>query len=206
MLWQLRCAIIVFLVLAGLTGLAYPLAVTLLADTLFPGQASGSLVLNARGKVVGSRLIGQDFYGPQYFWPRPSATSPVPYTAYNAATGGCGSGSNLGPSNPTLYADVARRVARLHAADPSQKGPIPVDLVTDSASGLDPDISPASAFYQVNRVAKARGLPAHMVRHLVRDECRGRTFGLLGSPHVNVLLLNLALDRLSASTPATARH
>ena len=118
MLWQLRCAIIVFLVLTGLTGLAYPLAVTLLADTLFPGQASGSLVLNAQGKVVGSRLIGQDFYGPQYFWPRPSATSPVPYTAYNAATGGCGSGSNLGPSNPTLYADVARRVARLHAADP----------------------------------------------------------------------------------------
>ncbi len=206
MLSQLRCAVIVFLVLTGLTGLAYPLAVTLLAGTLFPAQSNGSLVRNARGKVVGSRLIGQDFYGPQYFWPRPSATSPVPYTAYNAAMGGCGSGSNFGPSNPALYAAVARRVARLHAAEPMRKGPVPVDLVTASASGLDPDISPAGALYQVNRVARARGLPAKVVRHLVRALCQGRTFGLLGAPRVNVLLLNLALDRLTAGTPTTARH
>lgn len=206
MLSQLRCAFVVFLVLTGLTGLVYPLTVTLLAGTLFPMQANGSLVRNPHGTVVGSRLIGQDFYGPQYFWPRPSATSPVPYTAYNADAGTCGSGSNLGPSNPSLYVAVSRRVARLRAADPGEKGPVPVDLVTASASGLDPDISPAAAYYQVNRVAKARGLSAKVVRQLVHKMCRERTLGVLGARRVNVLLLNLALSRLGAKSGATARH
>lgn len=198
---QCRPAIVLFLVLSAVTGLAYPLLVTGIAAVVFPWQANGSILKNSAGKAVGSRLIGQYFSDPKYFWPRPSATSPVPYTSFNGPLGDCGSGSNLGPTNPALLAAVQRRVARLRAADPSEKGPIPVDLVTSSASGLDPDISPAAALYQVNRVAKARGLPVAEVRQLVKHFFQGREFGILGAPRVNVLKLNVALDRLSSTKP-----
>jgi K+-transporting ATPase ATPase C chain len=194
---QCRPAIIVFLILTAVTGLAYPLLVTGISAVVFPWQANGSVLKNSAGKPVGSRLIGQYFSQPEYFWPRPSATSPVPYTAYNAVLGDCGTGSNLGPTNPALFAAVQRRVARLRAADPAEKRPVPVDLVTSSASGLDPDISPAAAFYQVQRVAAARRLPVAVVKKLVQQFIRGRAFGLLGAPRVNVLELNLALNRLS---------
>ena len=194
---QCRPAIVVFLILTAVTGLAYPLLVTGISALVFPWQANGSVLKNSAGKPVGSRLIGQYFSQPEYFWPRPSATSPVPYTAYNAVLGDCGTGSNLGPTNPALFAAVQRRVARLRAADPAEKRPVPVDLVTSSASGLDPDISPAAAFYQVQRVAAARRLPVAVVKKLVQQFIRGRAFGLLGAPRVNVLELNLALNRLS---------
>lgn len=194
---QCRPAIVVFLILTAVTGLAYPLLVTGISALVFPWQANGSVLKNSAGKPVGSRLIGQYFSQPEYFWPRPSATSPVPYTAYNAALGDCGTGSNLGPTNPALFAAVQRRVMRLRAADPAEKRPVPVDLVTSSASGLDPDISPAAAFYQVPRVAEARRLPVAEVKTLVKHFISGRDFGILGAPRVNVLELNLALDRLS---------
>ncbi|MGC8624369.1 MAG: potassium-transporting ATPase subunit KdpC [Phycisphaerae bacterium] len=196
---QCRPAIVVFVILSAITGLAYPLLVTGIAATVFPWQANGSVLTNSAGKPVGSRLIGQYFSTPKYFWPRPSATSPVPYTAYNGPLGDCGSGSNTGPTNPKLFASVQRRIKRLRTADPMEKEPVPVDLVTSSASGLDPDISPAAAFYQVNRVAKARGLPPAEVKILVEHFCQARTFGILGAPRVNVLELNLALDRLSST-------
>lgn len=187
-----RPALVLFVVLSLVTGLAYPLAVTGLAQVLFPDQANGSLV-KAKGVVVGSALIGQPFSQPGHFWSRPSATAPDPY---NAAAS---SGSNLGPSNPALAEAVATRIAALRAADPGNHSAVPVDLVTASASGLDPHISRAAADYQVNRVARALGLPPQRVQALVAEHTEGTLLGLLGEPSVNVLRLNLALDALPRS-------
>jgi K+-transporting ATPase ATPase C chain len=186
---QFKPAVMVFLVLTVLTGLVYPLAVTGLAQILFPHQANGSLIVRD-GKTIGSELIGQPFDAPQYFWGRPSATSPFPY---NAAAS---SGSNLGPTNPALAEAVKARVAALRAADLGNDAPVPVDLVTASGSGLDPHISPAGAAYQSRRVARARGLDMADVQRLVDRHIEGRQFGFLGEPRVNVLLLNLALDEM----------
>jgi K+-transporting ATPase ATPase C chain len=187
---QIRPALTMLLILTVLTGLVYPLAVTGLAQLFFPDQANGSLIIH-NGKVIGSKLIGQYFDRPEYFWSRPSATSPFPY---NAAAS---SGSNLGPTNPALIEAVKARVAALRAADPGNELPIPVDLVTASGSGLDPHISPAAALYQLKRVARARGLNDDTVLTLVTQHTEGRQFGLLGERRVNVLQLNLALDALS---------
>jgi K+-transporting ATPase ATPase C chain len=187
---QIRPALTMLLIMTVLTGLLYPLAVTGLAQLFFPDQANGSLIVQ-NGKVIGSKLIGQYFDKPQYFWGRPSATSPFPYNA--AASGG----SNLGPTNPALIEAVKARVAALRAADPGNELPIPVDLVTASGSGLDPHISPAAALYQLKRVARARGLDEESVLTLVNQHTEGRQFRLLGEPRVNVLQLNLALDDLS---------
>ena len=185
----LRPAIVLLLALTLVTGIAYPLLVTGLARLLFPGQAAGSLI-NRDGKTIGSRLIGQSFSDPRHFWGRPSATTPQPYN------GLASNGSNLGPLNPALGEAIRSRVAALRAADPGNRAPVPVDLVTASASGLDPEISVAAADYQAARVARARGLPAERVRALIAAHSAGRTFGLLGEPRVNVLELNLALDEL----------
>ena len=188
---QLRPAIMALLILTILTGLMYPLAVTGIAQTLFPHQANGSLLIKD-GRPIGSALIGQPFDEAGYFWGRPSATSPFPY---NAAAS---SGSNLGPTNPALIHAVQTRIAALKAVDPENTALIPVDLVTASGSGLDPHISPAAADYQVRRVARARGrgrgIDESGVRRLVAEQTEGRQFGLLGEPRVNVLKLNLALD------------
>lgn len=186
---QIRTALTMLLIFTVLTGLLYPLSVTGLAQLFFPEQANGSLIVH-NGKVVGSKLIGQYFDKPEYFWGRPSATSPFPY---NAAAS---SGSNLGPTNPALIEAVKARVATLRSADPGSDTPVPVDLVTASASGLDSHISPAAAMYQVNRVARARGLDERRVRELVARNIEGRQFALLGEPRVNVLELNLALNAL----------
>jgi len=175
-------------VLSALTGIVYPLAITGVSQLAFPRTANGSLI-ESGGKVAGSELIGQSFDDPKYFWGRPSATSPQPYNA------GASSGSNLGPRNPVLADAVSGRIKALRDADPEQKASVPVDLVTASASGLDPDVSIAGAEYQVHRVAKARGLSEGTVRSLVGRSTKGRTFGILGEPRVNVLQLNLALDR-----------
>jgi len=183
---HLRPALVLLAAFTVLTGLVYPAIVTVAARAVFPRQAGGSLIVRD-GRPVGSALIGQPFDGPGYFWSRPSATSP----AYNAASS---SGSNLGPLNPALTQAVKDRVQVLRAADPSNTAPVPVDLVTASASGLDPNISPAAAAYQVARVARARGLAIDSVAALVVRFTEGRTFGLLGEPRVNVLRLNLALD------------
>ncbi len=185
----LRPALILLLLFTFLTGLVYPLAVTGLAQLIFPHQANGSLIVK-NGQVAGSSLIGQSFDDPKYFWGRLSATGPFPY---NAAAS---SGSNFGPTNPALMDEVKARIAALKAADPTNTQPIPVDLVTSSGSGLDPDISVAAALYQVPRVARARGLSEAVVRELVDKYTRGRTFGFLGEPRVNVLELNLELDSL----------
>jgi K+-transporting ATPase ATPase C chain len=187
MIRELRVATIVFLLLTIVTGIAYPAFVTLVAQVAFPDQASGSLV-RSDGKLVGSRLIGQSFSTPRYFWGRPSATGPMPNN------GAVSSGSNQGPLNPALLAAIESRVAALRAADPGNAARVPVDLVTASASGLDPHISLAAADYQVARVARERGMPQERVRQLVRDATQGRTFGVLGEPRVNVLQLNLSLD------------
>lgn len=183
---MLRQSMVIFGLLTVLTGVAFPLAITGLSRLAFSSQAEGSLVYDGN-QVAGSSLIGQSFTDPTDFWSRPSATGPAPY---NAAAS---SGSNLGPSNPALVTAVQERVAALHAADPEYDAPIPVDLVTASASGLDPHISPAAALYQVHRVARTTGLNEARVRELVAQFTEGRTLGLLGEPRVNVLLLNRAL-------------
>ena len=185
----LRPAIVLFILLTIVTGILYPLAVTGVAVVAFPNEAAGSLIVKD-GKPIGSRLIGQPFDDPKYFWARPSATGPHGYNA------GASTGSNLGPLNEALESAVKDRVANLKNADPNQQGSPPVDLVTASGSGLDPHISPAAALYQVSRVAKARSLSEEQVRELVQTHVEQRTFGVLGEPRVNVLALNLALDDL----------
>jgi potassium-transporting ATPase KdpC subunit len=184
---HLRPALILLVVLTVVTGVIYPVIVTVIAQVVFPHQANGSLIVKD-GKVIGSSLIGQPFDDPKYFWGRPSATSPFPYNAASS------SGSNLSPTNPALVKSVQERVDALRAADPGNTAPVPVDLVTASGSGLDPHISPAAALYQVNRVAKARKLEPAVVRELVERNTEGRRLGFLGEPRVNVLALNLALD------------
>ena len=183
----LRPALVVFLLLTLLTGVVYPLVVTGIAKAVFPKQAAGSLI-ERDGKVVGSLLIGQSFSDPKHFWSRPSATSPGP----NNAAGS--SGSNQGPTNPALVDAVKGRIAALRAADPGNAAPVPIDLVTASASGLDPEISIAAARYQAARVARARGLPPESVLKLIDQLGEGTLLGFLGEPRVNVLALNLALD------------
>ena len=191
---QLRPALVSFIAISAVTGLAYPLAITGLSKLIFPRQAGGSLLLRD-GQVLGSEWIGQSFAAPKDFWGRPSATvdangKPLPYNAANSG------GSNLAPSNPDLTKAVAERIAALRAADPDAKGPVPVDLVTASGSGLDPHISPASAQFQVHRVAQARGLDEAKVRDLVAAQVEPPQLGVLGEARVNVLKLNLALDAL----------
>ncbi len=188
---MLRPALVGFALLSAVTGLLYPAAVTGVAKTLFPFQAEGSLVLQD-GKAVGSALIGQNFSSPRYFWGRPSATGPM---AYNA-TGS--SGSNLGPTNPALADAVKARVAALKAADPTNTAPVPVDLVSASASGLDPHISMAAARYQAARVARERGLSPDAIQRLIQANTEARDLAVLGEPRVNVLKLNLALDKAHA--------
>jgi K+-transporting ATPase ATPase C chain len=187
---QLRIACLMLVFLGTLTGCLYPLVVTALAQAVFPVQANGSLMWRD-GRAVGSQLIGQSFDDPRYFWGRLSATDPFPYNAAASA------GSNLGPTNPALEEAARARVEALRAADPGNTQPIPVDLVTASASGLDPHISVAAALYQVPRVARARGMSDQQVWALVGQFTEGRQLGLLGEPRVNVLKLNLALDETS---------
>ncbi len=187
---QIRPALMAILIFTLLTGVIYPLAVTGVAQLVFPRLANGSLIVR-NGQTGGSDLIGQQFDDPKYFWGRPSATSPFPYNAAASF------GSNLGPANPALLEAVQVRIANLKAADPTNTQPIPVDLVTASASGLDPDISIAAALYQVPRVARVRGMSETAVRLLVDQFTQGRQFGFLGEPRVNVLELNLALDGLN---------
>jgi K+-transporting ATPase ATPase C chain len=189
MLKQFKIALILFAFLTILTGLLYPALITGIAQVIFPSQANGSLITQ-NGQVVGSSLIGQQFDDPKYFWGRLSATGDHPY---NAASSG---GSNLGPTNPALIKEVSDRIAALQAADPGNTQPIPVDLVTSSGSGLDPDISIAAARYQAARVARIRGLALDRIEALIDQYTTGRIFGILGEPRVNVLSLNLALDGL----------
>jgi potassium-transporting ATPase KdpC subunit len=186
---NLRPALVLFLLLTVLTGFLYPLIITGLAQLLFPVQAAGSVVTRD-GHAVGSRLIGQSFSDPKYFWSRPSATTPQPYNGTGST------GSNYGPLNPALTDAVKTRVAALRAADPGNDTPVPVDLVTASGSGLDPEISVAGASYQAGRVARARGVEPDRVRALIAAHTEGRLLGVLGEPRVNVLELNLALDAL----------
>jgi potassium-transporting ATPase KdpC subunit len=189
MFGQFLPALRMLVVLSVLTGVLYPGLVTGIAQLAFPGPADGSLI-QVDGKALGSALIGQPFDDPKYFWSRPSATSPQPYNA------GASSGSNQGSRNPALADAVKDRIKALRDADPGNKAAVPVDLVTASGSGLDPDISVAAANYQLPRVAKARAMPDDKVRALVDANTTGRTFGILGEPRVNVLKLNIALDRL----------
>jgi potassium-transporting ATPase KdpC subunit len=187
MLTHVRAAVVSLVVFTVVTGIAYPVVVTAIAQLVFPHQANGSLIVKD-GKPLGSTLIGQPFDDPKYFWSRSSATSPFGYNA------GASAGSNLSPTNADLIKTVQGRVDALRAADPGNTAPVPVDLVTASGSGLDPDISPAAALYQVGRVAKARKLDETVVRSLVAQHTQGRQLGLFGEPRVNVLALNLALD------------
>ncbi|MBU9402562.1 potassium-transporting ATPase subunit KdpC [Burkholderia multivorans] len=188
----IRPLVVIFVVLTAVTGLAYPAVLTAFGQAVFPWQANGSLI-ERNGQVVGSALIGQSFDAPKYFWGRLSATSPMPY---NAAGSG---GSNLGPLNPSLAEQVKARIAALRGAGTDLSKPVPVDLVTASASGLDPEITPAAAAYQIERVANARRLSRETVAQLVAANTTGRQFGVLGEPRVNVLKLNLALDAAQAA-------
>ena len=191
---QLRAAVVLFVIFTVLTGVIYPAVVTLIAQTCFHRAANGS-VIEVDGKAVGSELIGQPFTSPQYFWSRPSATSPFPYNSASS------SGSNLGPTNPDLFSAVEDRIKKLRELDPKQDNrPVPGDLVTTSASGLDPHISPAAAEYQIPRVANARNFTEDQVAKLVAEATQSRWLGTLGEPRVNVLLLNLALDRATAKS------
>lgn len=186
----IRPALSLFALLTIATGVVYPLAVTGVAQLAFPEQAKGSLIVAQDGKPVGSAIIGQSFSDPGHFWGRPSATGPMPYNA------SASSGSNQGPLNPALADAVKARIEALRAADPGNTAPVPVDLVTASASGLDPHISPAAALYQVPRVAKARGLIEADLKKLVAQFTEDRQLGFFGEPRVNVLKLNLALGSL----------
>lgn len=187
MIRLIRQALTLLLLMTAVTGVFYPLVVTGMAQALFPSQANGSLI-EKDGKPVGSVLIGQSFTDPKYFWGRPSATTPRPNN------GAASTGSNLGPTNPALTDVVKQRIDALHAADPDNRAPVPVDLVTASGSGLDPEISPAAAAYQVSRVARVRGLSESQVQAMVAMATTGRQFGVLGESRVNVLKLNMALD------------
>jgi len=189
-----RPALVLFVLFTLLTGILYPLAITGVAQVVFGGRADGSLI-ERNGVAVASRLIGQNFVDAKYFWSRPSATATLPYN------GTASGGSNQGPLNPALTDAVKGRVEALRAAHPEQKGPVPVDLVTASASGLDPDESVAAALYQVERVAKARGLPVERLKALVEEHSEGRFLGIFGEPRVNVVELNLALDAVAAGAP-----
>jgi potassium-transporting ATPase KdpC subunit len=184
-----RPAVTLLLVMTALLGIVYPLVITGIANVAFPRQAAGSLITRG-GKLFGSTLIGQSFSDPKYFWGRPSATAPQPYNAVAS------SGSNLGPLNPALIDVVKANAKALHDADPDNAAPVPVDLVTASASGLDPEISPAGAHYQAARVARARSIALAQVEALIAAHERRRTLGFIGEPRVNVLELNLALDQL----------
>jgi K+-transporting ATPase ATPase C chain len=195
MIRQIKPALTLFVLMTLLTGVLYPLVVTGIAQVIFPIQANGNLIEN-NGELSGSQLIGQYFTDPEYFWGRPSATSGSPYNAFNPVSMTGSSGSNLGPLSQTLVDTVRKRVELLQTADPGNTLPIPVDLVTASASGLDPDISVAAAYYQVPRVARLRGISEAAVRILVDQYTTGRQFGFLGEPRVNVMLLNLALNEV----------
>lgn len=184
---HIRPTLILLAAFTLLTGLIYPLVITGVAQLAFPHRANGSLIVRG-GQAVGSELIGQQFADPRYFWGRPSATTPIPYDA------SAGAGSNQGPTNPALSTAIAERVQALRQADPGNDRPVPVDLVTASASGLDPHISPAAAEYQVERVARWRGRSAEDIRQLLARHVEPRQWGFLGEPRINVLRLNLALD------------
>ncbi len=198
LLRALRISIVMMLVMTAITGVIYPLTITVIANTVFAFQSRGSVMLDGQ-RAIGSELIGQTFTDPGYFWSRPSATGPIPYNAASS------SGSNLGPSNPALQTAIQERVQKLKAADNSQTSQVPIDLVTASASGLDPDISPAAANFQVSRVAQRRGVPDTEVKQLVFRYTAGRQLGLLGEPRVNVLKLNLALDQAFPLKKATVQ-
>jgi len=193
---QIKTAFMMLVIFTILTGVIYPFVITGIAQLLFPWQANGSLM--STNRVIGSELIGQSFTAPQYFWSRPSATSPYPYNAQLS------SGSNLGPSNPALFAAVKERVTNLRKADPLNNHPIPADLVTASGSGLDPDISPLSAYYQAARIAKARHVSVLTVWTIIQSQIQQRTFNILGEPRVNVLKLNLALDNIRSGNDRKA--
>ena len=193
----LRPALVLFAALSIVTGIAYPLVVTGIGQSVFPSQAAGSFIVR-EGKTVGSALIAQGFSAPAHFWSRPSATGPEPYNAANSG------GSNLGPLNPALIDAVKARIAALKAADPGNTLAVPVDLVTASGSGLDPDISQAAAQYQAARVARASGLPLAQVQSLIDANAQGRLLGFIGEPRVNVFALNLALDASAATAKAKA--
>ncbi|CAG0991056.1 partial Potassium-transporting ATPase KdpC subunit [Anaerolineae bacterium] len=188
---QLRPAIVLLAAFTLITGVLYPTVVSIVSNVFMASHATGTLIRDSEGRVIASHFIGQPFDEPRYFWSRPSATGP---SAYNAAAS---SGSNLGPTNPALAEAVAARITALREADPRNRAPVPVDLVTASGSGLDPHISPAAAYYQAPRVARARELTEDRVRALVAEHTEDRFLGILGEPVVNVLQLNLALDRLA---------
>ena len=190
LLAQIRPAFVSFILFTVLTGFVYPLLVTGIAQTVFHKQAEGSLITSSDGKILGSSLIGQNFDDPKYFWGRISATSP----AYNASSS---TGSNLGPTNSALLDEVKGRIMALKAADPNNNDPIPVDLVTSSGSGLDPHISLAAAQYQLARVARVRGLLQGDIQQIIDQNTQGRFLGLLGEPVINVLQVNLALDKIT---------
>lgn len=194
----LKPAAMLLLLLTLVTGAAYPALVTIIAQTVFPDQANGSLVKNDKGQPIGSELIGQTFSAPKYFWSRPSATGPYSYNAAASA------GSNLGPTNPALTEAVSARIQALKDADPGNTAPVPVDLVTASGSGLDPHISIAAAAYQIKRIAKIRKIGEGKLRELVDAHTEGRQWLVFGEPRVNVLKLNLALDQ--AGLPGADKH